>query len=89
MLLTIPRTDRPGVRGSWRSKRRSGVTIAVVCCPKCGREAEIDAEDPETGHTVNSLGHVAPSLRCPTDGCDFDANVRLEGWDGAWESGCD
>lgn len=31
-------------------------------------------------HEIAEDGTITPSVRCPTEGCDWDAMVRLIGW---------
>lgn len=50
--------------------------IAYVSC-KNGHVCMLSRRN----HTVSSTGEVAPSLVCPTKGCDgHDVGVVLEGW---------
>ncbi len=84
MITTIPRAAGELVKGTWMPQRlgRTGDRRLVihVSCPKCGAKGSIDREDPDCGHTVNSLGHVAPKLTCPDPACGWEGVVRLGGF---------
>jgi RNase P subunit RPR2 len=84
VIVTLPRAAGLLVKGSWMPRRLSLAPgkprrmVVVVSCHRCGTEAHINREDPECGHVINSLGHVAPALQC--EGCGAETVVRLEGY---------
>ncbi len=77
--MTAPRAiprgetrDQPGAW--WPLLLPDGRHSASVRCPVCGQRAYLD------GHVIDAVGAVTPSARCPWDGCDFHAMIRLDGW---------
>ena len=54
----------------------SRVVLAIVTCPRCGRECSIG----KATHSIGATGKVMPSMICPHDGCDFHEYVTLAGW---------
>ena len=54
----------------------NGVRSAWVTCPDCGESAAL------IHHTIHADGEVKPGLVCPTQGCAFNEQVKLEGWVG-------
>lgn len=82
MITTLPRAAGELAKGTWmpvRLRDREARRLVVkIGCPRCGAEGSIDREDPDCGHTINSLGHVAPQLFCP--GCGHEFVARLEGF---------
>lgn len=55
---------------------QSRVQLAIVKCPKCGRECGVG----KATHSIAADGTVMPSMICPHDGCDFHEYVTLFGW---------
>lgn len=73
------------VPGTWRQAHGlddHGIsrTIVRVCCPACGREAEVHGV--HGGHGIGIDGKVFPSLICDSAGCTWHDHVRLQGWTG-------
>lgn len=59
----------------WWRTAVAGIVVRPVWirCPK-GHVARLE------DHSVASDGTVTPGVQCPTDGCDFHDNARLDGW---------
>lgn len=52
------------------------VRQTYVMCPECGKLAGIGP--PMSDHVIHSDGRVDGSLLCPTKGCGWHQNIRLE-----------
>ena len=57
--------------GTWRGVLLDGKPAVKIICPKCGIEGDL------SDHTILPTGRAEPSVKCPTEDCDFHASVLL------------
>ena len=65
--------DRQHV-GEWAVLQGPRGQSASIICPLCGRLAAL------LDHSIDRMGYVTPSVRCPYDDCSWHENVQLIGW---------
>lgn len=83
--LVIFAKRRPGIfpwdvsaRQTWKAVMLDDIALtASLACPH-GHYGTIH------DHSIAADGTVTPSVKCPAEGCDFHAMVKLDGWDPAW-----
>jgi len=61
-------------RGRWRPGWRDSQRTATLSCPTCGQVASL------SGHAIDEVGTVTPSVVCPRGNCEFHDFVLLVGW---------
>ncbi len=61
--------------GTWKGLKTSGGRKASFSCPLCGGLGTL------SGHEIDPMGGVSPSVVCHNDRCSFHEHITLEGWE--------
>lgn len=86
-MIAAPTTrEKEWLPGSWRKWEYGPLSLvgSVVVCPQCHGAMSVGGGVPfGSGHTIDEVGTVSPSVVCPYPPCTWHVFIRLTNWPNA------